>query len=89
MPGLLALAFVAAGGAMKPADAATYVYVANAQSNDIDVPKPRSIPPIRYIATERRPTLISPVSVMPGSSRKLAVAWFWTGPDSRAAMISR
>src|SRR5262245_40233561 len=43
-----------------------------AQGSRMDWEMPRNIPPIRYIATDRLPTLMSPVRVMPGIRRKFA-----------------
>jgi len=74
MSALLVLAFVATGGAMKPADAATYVYVGNAQSNDIDVlkldPQTGDLTPVEKVAM--------PGISKPGPSSPLAIA-----PDKR------
>ena len=68
---LRAAVLVAAGAVMTPANAATYVYVGNAESNDIDVlgfdPKTGDLTPIEKVAipnvTKLGPT--SPLAVSP------------------------
>lgn len=68
---LHAVAMVAVGAFMSPASAATYVYVGNAESNDIDVlsldPKSGDLTPIEKVAipSVAKPGPTSPIAISP------------------------